>query len=401
MKSLLYANINAEIYIKSLIKSLFSRYDNLSQEVINNFKYEANISKHEKLYFCNSGRNALKKILTNLNIKKGDEVIIQSFTCIVVPLAISALGAIPVYISPSKKTLNIEINDQIKNLINIKTKAIILQYTFGNSKGLNEVANYAKSQGIMVIEDLAAGFKSINNDEDVDGRFYSFEMSKMINCGWGGAYWINKKHKIIEEDTLKKENFFSGLLINFQVVLSIILYSHHLFIIRKLLIPILIKCKIFKLSISKNERLGKPEKLKPTKLTKFQLALIFYQLKNFKKKLENNKLLIAKYKSILQNCGLEEISLSGLTLSRYPIRTNCKSKLIEKGKQVNIELGGWFMSPLHPVTDKNILSKLGYNPLLLNYDQEICDSILNLPLGLNINTKDVEKIAIVLKKNII
>ncbi|MFH1547610.1 MAG: DegT/DnrJ/EryC1/StrS family aminotransferase, partial [bacterium] len=49
-------------------------------------------------YTFSSGRAAIYSILQAINIKPVDEVIIQSFTCLAVPLPIKWLGAKPVYV---------------------------------------------------------------------------------------------------------------------------------------------------------------------------------------------------------------------------------------------------------------------------------------------------------------
>lgn len=75
-----------------------------------------------------SGRGALFIILQALGVNKDDEVIIQSFTCAVVPNAIIARGAKPIYVD-----INLSLTmdpDKLEKEIT-KTKAIIVQHTFG------------------------------------------------------------------------------------------------------------------------------------------------------------------------------------------------------------------------------------------------------------------------------
>ncbi len=46
-----------------------------------------------------------------MGIKKGDEVLLQSFTCVVVANAILKLGAQPVYVDIKEGTYNLDPND--------------------------------------------------------------------------------------------------------------------------------------------------------------------------------------------------------------------------------------------------------------------------------------------------
>ncbi len=57
---------------------------------------------NENIYFYWKGRIALYALLKTMKIKKGDEVILPGYTCVVVPNAIKYLGAKPIYIDVEK-----------------------------------------------------------------------------------------------------------------------------------------------------------------------------------------------------------------------------------------------------------------------------------------------------------
>jgi perosamine synthetase len=59
--------------------------------------------------FCfYKGRIALYAILKAIGVKAGDEIILPGFTCVVVPNAITYLGAKPVYVNNDLLTYNID-----------------------------------------------------------------------------------------------------------------------------------------------------------------------------------------------------------------------------------------------------------------------------------------------------
>src|SRR3990167_6264235 len=71
-----------------------------------------------------SGREALLAGLKALDIRSGDEVIIQGYTCVVVPNAVHAAGATPVYADIDPESLNIDLK-KIQTKITPRTRAII------------------------------------------------------------------------------------------------------------------------------------------------------------------------------------------------------------------------------------------------------------------------------------
>ena len=55
----------------------------------------------------NSGRSAFLAILKNLGLEKGDEILLQAFTCNAAVNPIIASGLVPVFVDIEKETLNI------------------------------------------------------------------------------------------------------------------------------------------------------------------------------------------------------------------------------------------------------------------------------------------------------
>ncbi len=101
-----------------------------------------------------SGRQGLFALLQALKIGKGDEVIVQAYTCIVVPNAIAATGAKAVYADIERETLNLDPEDVAKR-ITPRTKAVICQHTFGIPAPLSELQTLCAKHGIPLIEDCA------------------------------------------------------------------------------------------------------------------------------------------------------------------------------------------------------------------------------------------------------
>ncbi|MFA5799600.1 MAG: DegT/DnrJ/EryC1/StrS family aminotransferase, partial [Candidatus Peribacteraceae bacterium] len=85
---------------------------------------------HRATILFASGREALLALFYAIDLKPGEEVIVQGYTCVVVPNAVSAAGGVPVFADIDCETLNLDPRS-IGQLITPRTRAIICQHTFG------------------------------------------------------------------------------------------------------------------------------------------------------------------------------------------------------------------------------------------------------------------------------
>ena len=102
----------------------------------------------------NSGRSGLFLILQALGIERGDEVLLQAFTCNAVPNPILWVGATPIYVDIDEETLNMDPAD-LEKKITPRAKAIIVQHTFGYPADMNRILEIAKKHNLIIIEDCA------------------------------------------------------------------------------------------------------------------------------------------------------------------------------------------------------------------------------------------------------
>ena len=103
--------------------------------------------------FFNSGRSALLAILESFGIGAGDEVIVQAFTCVAVPNSVIWAGAKPVYVDIDESYNTDPIDAEKK--ITKKTKALIVQNSFGIPAQIEKLLLLAKKYKFLVIEDCA------------------------------------------------------------------------------------------------------------------------------------------------------------------------------------------------------------------------------------------------------
>ena len=101
-----------------------------------------------------TGLDALWLVLKAMGIGKGDEVIVPSNTYIATALAVSFVGAKPVFVEPTIETYNIDVT-KIEEKINENTKAIIAVHLQGRAADMDAVNDIAEKYNLKVLEDAA------------------------------------------------------------------------------------------------------------------------------------------------------------------------------------------------------------------------------------------------------
>ncbi len=145
--------------IRDEIKAAFERvFDSkwyiLGKEVSN---FEAEYAKWNQTKFCvgvANGLDALHLALRALNIGEGDEVIVPSNTYIATVLAVSHVGATPVFVEPRLNTYNLN-PELLEEAITPKTKAIMPVHLYGQACEMDAIMSIAKKYNLFVVEDNA------------------------------------------------------------------------------------------------------------------------------------------------------------------------------------------------------------------------------------------------------
>ncbi len=162
--------------------------------------FEESFSKYCDRKYCvgvGNGLDALFLSLKALNIKEGDEVIVPSNTYIATALAVTYVGAMPVFVEPDIKTFNID-PLKIEDAITEKTKAIMPVHLYGQSCDMDPILKIAKKYNLYVIEDCAqahgAKYKGKVVGSFGDAAGFSFYPGKNLGAlGDAGATVTNNK----------------------------------------------------------------------------------------------------------------------------------------------------------------------------------------------------------------
>jgi dTDP-4-amino-4,6-dideoxygalactose transaminase len=160
-----------------------------------------------------NGLDALHLSLMALGIGSGDEVIVPSNTFIATVLAVSFVGAKPVFVEPNPHTYNID-PTKIEAAISPKTKAIIPVHLYGQACEMDAIMQIAQAHNLFVIEDNAqsqgASFKGALTGTFGDINATSFYPGKNLGAlGDAGAICTNNSQ--LAEKVRELRNYGSKL----------------------------------------------------------------------------------------------------------------------------------------------------------------------------------------------
>jgi dTDP-4-amino-4,6-dideoxygalactose transaminase len=158
---------------------------------------EQYLSASKRTVVLSSGTAAIHLGLLQLGVKRGDEVICQSFTFSASANPITYLGATPVFVDSEQDTWNMSpvlleeaIVDRIKKT-GKKPKAIIVVHLYGMPAMMDEILAIANKYDIPVFEDAAEALGSTYKGQKCgsfgDFACLSFNGNKIITTSGGGA----------------------------------------------------------------------------------------------------------------------------------------------------------------------------------------------------------------------
>jgi perosamine synthetase len=181
----------------SILSSLFKNEISGTSNEINKFEEGLSLQfSREHAVAVSNGSNALDVALKLLDLKKGDEVILPSFTIISCLSAIVRTGATPVFCDVDADTWNMTIED-VKRVFTEKTRAVLIVHTYGLVADAIKIEEFCKQKNLKLVEDAAEAhgqkISDIKCGSIGDVSTLSFYANKHITTGEGGAILTNSK----------------------------------------------------------------------------------------------------------------------------------------------------------------------------------------------------------------
>ncbi len=146
-------------------------------------------------FFFSTGRESLLALLRAMDLKAGEEIILQGYTCVVLPNAIHTAGGVPIYADIDPDTLNLTV-ESVEPLITSRTRAVICQHTFGIPADTKALRTLCDEKNILLIEDCAHILPD-SSGPDIgkygDVLLLSFGRDKAISGISGGAVSVRSE----------------------------------------------------------------------------------------------------------------------------------------------------------------------------------------------------------------
>jgi len=355
----------------------------------------------EHCHVFDSGRSALYFALKSLDVQKGDEVLVQAYTCMVVINAIIHTGARPVFID-IKDDFNMDPLD-LEKKITPKSKVLIIQHTFGLAADMDKLIAIARKNNIRVIEDCAHAFGA-KYDEKFVGTFgevgmFSFGADKVLSCARGGALITNNQEL---SDKIKK---FQAELPTPKVGKTIQHLMHYPFFyvgkklyhvyLGKIILGTAKKFNLINKIIYDQEKNGQQVGFYPSRLANSLAEILLNQLEKVDEVNLHRKNISEFYEQNINNAKVElpwrnKINTSECVYLRYPILVENPERLFAWAKKQGIILGNWYDNVIAP---KDIdMNKTGYELGSCPNAERLAARSINLPTDINVTIENAERV---------
>jgi len=160
-----------------------------------------------------NGSAALDVAIRALNLEKGSEVIMPTFTIISPAQSLVKEGLVPVLIDSDPLTWNMDVT-QIEAKITSKTKAILVVHIYGLPVNMEAILSLAIKYNLKIIEDAAEMHGQTYNGKQCgsfgDISIFSFYPNKHITTGEGGMILTDDDELAERCRTLKNLCFKPG-----------------------------------------------------------------------------------------------------------------------------------------------------------------------------------------------
>jgi perosamine synthetase len=349
------------------------------------------------------GRVAQSAILRALGVSRGDEVAIQAFTCSAVSEGVLSLGARPVYvdITPGGCTMD---PDDLGAKLTPRTRAIIVQHTFGIPADLPRITSVASARGLPIVEDCAHAIGSTIGGREVGATgaaaFYSFEASKPVFAGIGGSARVNdptlaarmrEQYPEFRSPSALKQAQILAMYLAFRIAYRPSTFWTVRALYRSAIRLGLLPSAYHKVSV---------EEMKP--MAEFHLALGGIQRRLVKREVDDLPRRIAHRRKVAQ--AYREQLAGGTTrpilapngadpvYGRYPVATARKADLLRRAPEYRVELSDWYATAVHPLTGTG-LEAAGYEMGSCPNAEHLTGEIVSLPTGLLVGPAEIERTA--------
>lgn len=161
----------------------------------------------EHLLVVSSCTHALEMLTMLYGIGPGDEVIVPAYTFSSTATCVARQGARIVFADVREEDLNVDPADVARRVTD-RTKAIFCMHYAGVPCDMTALQSIARARGIPLLEDAAHAFDSRWHGKAcgalADGGAHSFQSSKNITAGEGGALIVPNEQLLLRAERIRE-----------------------------------------------------------------------------------------------------------------------------------------------------------------------------------------------------
>ncbi len=350
---------------------------------------ERKLSEHlggRSVVALDSGRNALRSALEMLGVGAGDEVLLQAYTCVSVPGPVLWVGARPTYVDIRQETFTMDPAD-LERKITPRSRAVVMQHTFGLPADISELLAIARRHGLAVIEDCAHALGARYQSRPVgvfgDAAIFSFGRDKVISSVFGGALAVSDEYAArLRARTARlsaPSRHWTARQLLHPLAMGVVRPTYAAggrYILRGLQVA-----GMLSKALTPQEKQGAPPALPPSLLPDALARLVLEQLARLPDFLSHRHMIAKHYTESLQH--VQGIALPVIPADRthgflrYTIRVSHPLSLHVTARRAGIILGDWYDAVVAP-SDTN-LDAVGYLPGSCPTAEEASRQSVNLP----------------------
>jgi len=194
----IYDDTDVQIYLDAFHSKRWSETD--TRETFFTTRFEKKYAELMGVPYCVTTMNGTSSLYASLHILgvgPGDEVIVPPYTFIATINPVLLLFALPVFVDTDPETFMINA-DLIEEHITERTKAILPVHIGGGAADMDKIMAISKKHNIPVVEDACQAWLGEWRHKKLgaigDLGCFSFQASKNITCGEGGAIIGNDEY---------------------------------------------------------------------------------------------------------------------------------------------------------------------------------------------------------------
>lgn len=359
----------------------------------------------------NSGRSALLAILKCLDLNKGNEVLLQAFTCNAAVNPIIWAGLKPIFVDCDEKTFNIDTED-LERKIAPESRVVMVQHTFGLPADLDRILEICQKNNLILIEDCAHSLGAEYYSQKVNpaivtatnkvgtfGKvaFFSFSRDKVISSVYGGVAVTNddelaRKLREYEQEIGYPSNFWIFQQLLHPVLMNCLILPTYR-ILGKYLLILFQWLKVLSKAIHKKEKNGKKPRYFPKRLPNALAKLALTQFEKLERFNQHRQKISDFYFEKLRDGDFQLPPKSEdrkQIFLRFTLRHPKAHQIIKKAWSKNLLIGDWYESPVAPHDTR--LDKMKYEKGSCPNAEKLSEITLNLPTHINISEKEAQRI---------